>query len=170
MSNIVVLAPRFLGTLVVWYSYTFLLRIKFTNPSTGKPENTFDDKPALLQVIIRYHQAASHYLCQRWPSYILPYDTTRPRLHYIDVIMTMTASQITSLTVVCLLNRLFRCWSKKTSKRWIPRTKGQLGGKCFHLMTSSWAKWFYNIILLLRIIVETLYCNNYRKTEMWYQW
>ena len=51
----------------------------------------------------------------------------------------------------CLLNRLFRRRSKKTSKlaslafvwgihrdRWIPRTKGQLRGKCFHLMTSSW--------------------------------
>ena len=52
----------------------------------------------------------------------------------------------------CLLNRLFRCKSKKTSKlrvtglcagkftgdRWISRTNGQLRGKCFHLMTSSW--------------------------------
>ena len=45
----------------------------------------------------------------------------------------------------CLLNRLFRRRSKKTSKlrvtglcgpRWIPRTNGQLRGKCFHLMTS----------------------------------
>ena len=25
-----------------------------------------------------------------------------------------------------------------TGDRWIPRTKGQLRGKCFHLMTSSW--------------------------------
>ena len=51
----------------------------------------------------------------------------------------------------CLLNRLFRRRSKKTSKlrvtghcagnhrdRWIPCTKGQLRGKCFYLMTSSW--------------------------------
>ena len=48
-----------------------------------------------------------------------------------------------------LLNRLFRRRSKKTSKlcvlglctgnyRWIPRTKGQQRGKCFHLMTSLW--------------------------------
>ena len=52
----------------------------------------------------------------------------------------------------CLLNRLFRRRSNKTSKlrvtglcvgnspghdRWIPRTKDQLRGKCFHLMTSS---------------------------------
>ena len=54
----------------------------------------------------------------------------------------------------CLLNRLFRRRSKKTSKlcvtglcvgkspdRWLPRTKGQLRGKCFHFMTSSWIKW-----------------------------
>ena len=47
----------------------------------------------------------------------------------------------------CLLNRLFRQRSKKTSKlrvtgqdRWIPRTNGQLRGKCLHLMTSSWCK------------------------------
>ena len=29
-----------------------------------------------------------------------------------------------------------------TSHRWIPRTKGQLRGKCFHLMTSSWTALF----------------------------
>ena len=52
----------------------------------------------------------------------------------------------------CVLNRLFRRRSEKTSKlrvtghlcgeltspRWIPRTNGQLRGKCFHLMTSCW--------------------------------
>ena len=47
----------------------------------------------------------------------------------------------------CSLIILFRRRSKKTSKlrvtglcvgdRWTPRTKGQLRGKCFHLMTSS---------------------------------
>ena len=50
----------------------------------------------------------------------------------------------------CLLNRLFRRRSKKHQSsaslafvwgihrdRWIPRTTGQLRGKCFHLMTSS---------------------------------
>ena len=53
----------------------------------------------------------------------------------------------------CLLYRLFRRRSKKKIKaprhwplwgefigdRWIPRTKGQWHGKCFHLMKSSWA-------------------------------
>ena len=48
----------------------------------------------------------------------------------------------------CLLNRLFkvnikapRHWplcGEFTGDRWIPRTNGQLRGKCFHLMTSSW--------------------------------
>ena len=28
-----------------------------------------------------------------------------------------------------------------TGDRWIPRTNGQLRGKCFHLMTSSWSTW-----------------------------
>ena len=58
----------------------------------------------------------------------------------------------------CLLNRLFRCrssfiqmqikenikaprywplYGEFTGGRWIPRTNGQLRGKCFHLMTSS---------------------------------
>ena len=70
--------------------------------------------------------------------------------HYNDVIMGAIASQITSHTI--LLNRLFRRRSKKTSKlrvtgrcagnspdRWIPLTKGQLCGKGFHLMPSSWS-------------------------------
>ena len=36
--------------------------------------------------------------------------------HYDDVIMGTVASQITSISRDCLLNRLFRCRSKKTSK------------------------------------------------------
>ena len=53
----------------------------------------------------------------------------------------------------CLLKRLFRpvqikenikaphhwpLWGEFTVDRWIPHTKGQQCGKCFHLMTSSW--------------------------------
>ena len=71
------------------------------------------------------------------------------RLHYIDVIMTTMASQITSLTVVYSTVNSDADLRKHQSsaslafvwgihrERWIPRTKGQLGGKCFHLMTSS---------------------------------
>ena len=70
--------------------------------------------------------------------------------HYIDVIMTTMAPQITSLTVVYSTIYSDADQRKHQSSallafvwgihrdRWIPRTKGQLRGKCFHLMTSSW--------------------------------
>ena len=76
--------------------------------------------------------------------------TTRFRKHYNDVIMTTMASQITSLTVVYSTVYSDADQRKHQSSaslafvwgihrdRWIPRTKGQLRGKCFHLMTSSW--------------------------------
>ena len=78
-------------------------------------------------------------------------NSTNRCLHYSDVIMDAMASQITSLTIV-YSTVYSRRRSKKTSKlrvtgllcgeftgdRWIPRTIGQLRGKCFHLMTSSW--------------------------------
>ena len=70
--------------------------------------------------------------------------------HYDDVIMGTIASQITSLTIV--YSTVYSGADQSTSKprvtchlcgeftgdRWIPRTNGQLRGKCFHLMTSSW--------------------------------
>ena len=71
-------------------------------------------------------------------------------LHYSDVIMTTIASQMTSLTAVYSTVYLDADQSKHQSSaslafvwgihrdRWIPRTKGQLRGKRFHLMTSSW--------------------------------
>ena len=86
-------------------------------------------------------------------------------LHYIDVIMTTMASQITSLTIV--YSTVYsgadqRKYQSSTSlafvwgihrDRWIPRTKGQLRGKCFHLMTSS---------CVIRIITPQLSCNSLR--------
>ena len=70
--------------------------------------------------------------------------------HYIDVIMTKMAPQITSLTVVYSIAYSGADQRKHQSSaslafvrgihrdRGIPRTKGQWRGKCFHLMTSSW--------------------------------
>ena len=70
--------------------------------------------------------------------------------HYGDVIMTTMASQTTSLTVVYstvysdAYQRKHQSYASLAfvwgihRDRWIPRTKGQLRGKCFHLMTSSW--------------------------------
>ena len=75
--------------------------------------------------------------------------------HYIDVIMTTMASQITSLAVVYSSVYSDANQRKHQSSvslafvwgihrdRWIPRTKDQLRGKCFHLMTSSCHWQFY---------------------------
>ena len=72
--------------------------------------------------------------------------------HYCDVIMTSVASQITSLAVVYSIVYSDADERKHQSSaslafvrgihrdRWIPRTKGQSRGKCFHLMTSSWTE------------------------------
>ena len=67
--------------------------------------------------------------------------------HYDDVIMSAMASQITSLTAVYSTVYWGADQRKHQSSallafvwgihRWIPRTKDQLRGKCFHLMTSS---------------------------------
>ena len=76
--------------------------------------------------------------------------------------MTTLASQITSLTIVYSTvysdadqrkhqssASLAFVWGTQRH-RWIPRTKGQLRGKCFHLMTSSWVrKWsLYACVLM----------------------
>ena len=76
-----------------------------------------------------------------------------PECHYNDVIMGAIASQITSLTIVYSIfiqtqikenikdPRHWPVCGEFTGDRWIPRTNGQLRGKCFHLMTSSWCQW-----------------------------
>ena len=70
-------------------------------------------------------------------------------VHYNDVIMDVMASQTTSLTIVYSI--VYSGTDQRKHQisaplafvrgihrgRWIPRTKGQLHGKCFHLMTSS---------------------------------
>ena len=70
--------------------------------------------------------------------------------------MTTIASQITSLTVV--YSTVYSDADKRKHQssaslafvwgthrdRWISRSKGQLRGKCFHLMTSSWLLAIFN--------------------------
>ena len=80
--------------------------------------------------------------------------------HYIDVIMTTMASQITSITFVYSTVYSDADQRKHQSSaslafvwgihrdRWIPRTKGQLRGKCFHLMTSSCNDWRTTTVVL----------------------
>ena len=92
--------------------------------------------------------------------------------HYNDVIMITIASQITSLTVVystVYSNADQRKHQSSASlafvwgihrDRWIPRTKGQLRGKCFHLMTSSCShivQWITERICLIVLTHLTKY-------------
>ena len=95
--------------------------------------------------------------------------------HYIDVIMTTMASQFTSLTVVySTVYSDADQWKHKSSAslafvrgihrgRWIPRTKGQSRGKCFHLMTPSW---YYRLISWV-LDGKLLWCKFHR-THWWY--
>ena len=79
------------------------------------------------------------------------------------------ASQITSLTVV--YSTVYSDWDQRKDQsstslafvwgihrdRWIPRTKGQLRGKCCHLMTSSWFTRFAPCCVLLWFGTSILY-------------
>ena len=70
--------------------------------------------------------------------------------YYSDVIMSAMASQITFASIVYSTvcsgadqrqhqsSASLAFVREFTGHRWIPRTKGQWRGKCFHLMTSSW--------------------------------
>ena len=91
-------------------------------------------------------------------------------VHYNDVIMTTMASQITSLMVVYSTVYSDADQRKHQSSatlafawgihrgRWIPRTKGQLRGKCFHLMTSSWIYYIIQTKIANMIYNNSLCC------------
>ena len=95
-----------------------------------------------------------HSQCMGNPQFYVsgkrPMQREKSAMHYSDVIMRTIASLITSLAVVYSTVYSYADQRKHQSSaslafvwgihrdRWIPRTKGQLRGKCFHLMTSSW--------------------------------
>ena len=97
------------------------------------------------------------------PSLLLRWCWGNQQPHYNDVIMTTIASQITSLTIAYSTVYSDADQRKHQSSaslafvwgfhrdRWIPRTKGQLRGKCFHLMTSS----CYNYMWMQHITVKS---------------
>ena len=99
--------------------------------------------------------------------------------HYIDVIMTTMASQITSLTVVYSI--VYSIADQRTHQssaslafvrgihrdRWIPRTKGELRGKCFHLMTSSWKLLSQNTSNTTAILLLTEIKSDFLETFNW---
>ena len=123
-------------------------------------------KAVVLTIVVNFTVLSSkgiddnwyHNNCHQFPVYTTPaFNDTLHGVtllvfvnHYTDVIMPTIASQITSLTVVYSTvysdadqrkhqgsASLAFVWGIHRD-RWIPRTKGQLRGKCFHLITSSW--------------------------------
>ena len=96
--------------------------------------------------------------------------------------MTTIGSQITSLAVVysTVYSDAYQRKHQSSASlafvwgihrnRWIPRTKGQLRGKCFHLMTSSWTIW--DIFVLHRVYyqrgVVDIYCHHPAVTNTCY--
>ena len=66
------------------------------------------------------------------------------QLHYSDVIMGVMVFQSPASRLYAQFkenikaSRHWPLWGESTRHRWIPLTKGQRRGKCFHLMTSSW--------------------------------
>ena len=97
--------------------------------------------------------------------------------------MTKMASQITSLTVVYSTVYSDADQIKHQSSaslafvwgihrdRWIPRTKGQLRGKCFHLMTSSWERHVHTlypkkythgfVVLCFVVVMQSFIINSH---------
>ena len=71
--------------------------------------------------------------------------------HYNDVIMSAVASQITSVSIACtnVGSGADQRTHKSSDGRWIPRTKGQWRGKCFHLMTSSWSQSSRQLLVIM---------------------
>ena len=92
--------------------------------------------------------------------------------------MTTMASQITSLTVVHWTVYSDADQRKHQSSallafvwgihldRWIPRTKGQLRGKCFHLMTSSWQQALVatSAVCIHLVLAYCVSSNDFRRT------
>ena len=125
------------------YCSHLLLLYAFSQQNIGSI-SLIGDKKNTVHVLTNIHlnSCLPRYTCSD-----IPY-------HYNDVIMTTIASQITSLTVVYSTVYSDADQRKHQSSaslafvwgihrdRWIPRTKGQLRGKCFHLMMSSCEKFY----------------------------
>ena len=106
-------------------------------------------RPYIVVVTFGYYRFLAigprHSGCRRYPPSV--------HYHYDDVRMGARASPITSLTVD--YSNVYSDADQRKHQssaslafvwgihrdRWIPRTKGQWRGKCFHLMTSSWFRW-----------------------------
>ena len=134
---------------------TYLGWIGLCNDKYGQPVQKFGEiHQALLdkwaEIPVERLQRLAVSVPRRLAAIIAARGENTDPAHYIDVIMGAIGSQITSLMVVYSTVYSDADQRKHQSSaslafvwgihrdRWIPRTKGQLRGICFHLMTSSW--------------------------------
>ena len=61
------------------FSISFYWVVSKDNALRWMLRDLINDKSILVQVLAWCHQATSHYLCQCWPSSMLPYGITRPQ-------------------------------------------------------------------------------------------
>ena len=127
--------------------YIGIFKSSYDNVLRWMPQNLTGDKSTLVQVMAWCHQATSHYLNQCWPRSLTPYGVTRPQW-FKWCHMSIMASQITNNSAVCqqlvqtgnkeIIHVLSSgpLWGESTKHWWIPHTKGQQCGRCFHFMTS----------------------------------
>ena len=143
----------------------------------GIPRTTTCGSDSWICIVLGYLQEVEMNLWHQILWHQNTWDT-----HYIDVIMTTMASQSTSLTAVystVYSDTDQRKYQRTASLafvwgihrgRWIPRTKVQLRGKCFHLMTSSWIKSFWLSIEILACIADNIPMDlfeNYQSMIVW---
>ena len=91
-------------------------------------------------------------------DYGIAYIHAKSQTLYSDIMMRAMRLQS---PINCLLKENTKAqrhgsfWGESTGDRWIPLTKGQWRGKCFHFMTSSWNFIFTHFIFLRTCISLT---------------
>ena len=125
---------------IIWTVFDWNLNQNTTTKSYRRSHLRYEYTSRQIVLVLSDISAMFCVICKVFNCY---------KFHYDDVIMTTIAYQITSLTVVYSTVYSDADHRKHQSSaslafvwgihrdRWIPRTKGQLRGKCFHLMTSS---------------------------------
>ena len=117
-----------------------------------------DDESTLLEVMAWCRPTPSHYPGQCLPrsmtslNTIITHQSSIPSLNFITVTSWRTRWRVRSTATLLFAQPFVQAqikenikaprhrhlWGESTGDRWIPLTKGQLRGKCFYLMTSSW--------------------------------
>ena len=128
---------------------------------------------SLFYILLVWKSVIGYYYHIGWEDFL----KGRRLLHFADMTVTLRWRHNGGDSVSnhqpndYLLNRLFGANQSKHQSsaslafvrgihrdRWIPRTKGQLRGKCFHLMTSSWKGPVYKLGIITFKHLILIYC------------